>query len=64
MAPVTGVQIPHFDAMMAIAARCNEMTGLGYIGGDLILDKNKGPLLGQYCENRTRAPQQTSMRLC
>ena len=29
LASVIGVQIPHFDTMMAIAARCNDMTGLG-----------------------------------
>ena len=45
LAPVTGVQIPHFDRMLEIAARCNEMTGLGYVGVDLILDKTKGPLM-------------------
>ena len=45
LASVIGVQIPHFDTMMAIAARCNDMTGLGYVGVDLVLDKDKGPLM-------------------
>lgn len=43
--PVTGVQIPQFDAMLAIAARCCAMTGLGYVGVDLVLDRALGPLM-------------------
>jgi alpha-L-glutamate ligase-like protein len=42
LAPVTGVQIPHFDAMLEIAARCNEMTGLGYIGVDAGAQRQTG----------------------
>jgi alpha-L-glutamate ligase-like protein len=43
--PVTGVRIPHWDMLLHIAARCYELTGLGYIGVDLVLDKDKGPLI-------------------
>lgn len=43
--PVTGVQIPHWDTLLRIAARCHELTGLGYMGVDLVLDKDKGPLI-------------------
>lgn len=43
--PVTGVQIPAWEALLQIAARCHEITGLGYIGVDLVLDKDKGPLI-------------------
>jgi alpha-L-glutamate ligase-like protein len=42
---VAGVQIPHWDSLLQIAARCYELTGLGYIGVDLVLDKDKGPLI-------------------
>ncbi len=42
---VSGVQIPHWDSLLHIAARCYELTGLGYIGVDLVLDKDKGPLI-------------------
>ena len=45
LADVTGVQIPMFDRMLDIAAGCNEMTGLGYVGVDLVLDRAKGPLM-------------------
>jgi len=42
---VSGVQVPHWDAMLEIAARCYELTGLGYQGIDMVLDKDKGPLM-------------------
>jgi alpha-L-glutamate ligase-like protein len=43
--PVTGVRISNWDTLLHIAARCYELTGLGYIGVDLVLDKDKGPLI-------------------
>ena len=43
--PVTGIQIPLWDRLLHIAARCCELTGLGYIGVDLVLDKDRGPLI-------------------
>ena len=42
---VSGVQVPHWDTMLEIASRCYELTGLGYQGIDLVLDKDKGPLM-------------------
>jgi len=36
-----GIAVPE----LYIAARCYELTGLGYIGVDLVLDKGKGPLI-------------------
>ena len=43
--PVSGVKIPHWDKLLKIAAQCNDLTGLGYIGVDLVLDREKGPLI-------------------
>jgi alpha-L-glutamate ligase-like protein len=43
--PVTGIRIPHWNRLLHIAARCYDLTGLGYIGVDLVLDKDKGPLI-------------------
>ena len=45
MEPVFDVAIPLFDRMLEISARCSDMTGLGYVGVDLVLDRDKGPLL-------------------
>jgi alpha-L-glutamate ligase-like protein len=44
-APVAGVRIPGWDVLLDIAARSYELTGLGYIGIDLVLDRDKGPLV-------------------
>jgi alpha-L-glutamate ligase-like protein len=43
--PITGIQIPHWDRLLELAARCCELTGLGYIGVDLVLDEQLGPLI-------------------
>lgn len=39
------ITIEDWDQMLAMAARCYEATGLGYMGVDLVVDVNKGPLL-------------------
>ena len=43
--PVTGVQIPNWDNLLRIASRCSDLIGLGYIGVDLVMDRDKGPLM-------------------
>lgn len=43
--PITDVQVPEWDKLLNLAARCYELTGLGYQGVDLVLDKDKGPLI-------------------
>jgi alpha-L-glutamate ligase-like protein len=42
---VTGIQIPNWSTLLRIAAGCYELTGLGYIGVDLVLDRDRGPLM-------------------
>ncbi|WP_373044642.1 alpha-L-glutamate ligase-like protein [Vulgatibacter sp.] len=42
---VIGMTVPHWDEILRIAALSAEMTGLGYIGVDVVLDANHGPLL-------------------
>lgn len=43
--PVTGVQVPYWEELLEIAVRCHELTGLGYFGVDLVLDRERGPVL-------------------
>jgi alpha-L-glutamate ligase-like protein len=43
--PVSGIAIPHWKEMLEVAARSYEMTGLGYVGVDLVIDRQRGPLL-------------------
>ncbi|MFK7830219.1 MAG: alpha-L-glutamate ligase-like protein [Congregibacter sp.] len=42
---LTSLQVPYWDKILELAASCNEMTGLGYIGADVVLDSNHGPML-------------------
>ena len=42
---VSGIQVPHWGKMLLMAARAFDMTGLGYLGIDMIIDKDRGPLL-------------------
>ncbi|MCJ7556510.1 MAG: alpha-L-glutamate ligase-like protein [Gammaproteobacteria bacterium] len=44
-ASVVGLNIPHWATMLDIASRCYEITGLGYLGVDLVLDAALGPLI-------------------
>jgi len=39
------IGVPFGEKMLLIAAQSTEMTGLGYLGVDLVIDKNDGPLL-------------------
>jgi len=43
--PVLGVQIPNWEKLLYLAARGYELTGLGYQGVDIVLDRDKGPLI-------------------
>jgi alpha-L-glutamate ligase-like protein len=43
--PVSGIQVPHWEQMLRMAALTFEMTGLGYMGVDLVIDRDRGPLL-------------------
>lgn len=40
-----GITVPHWDKVLEMATRGYEMTGLGYLGADLIVDDNSGPVV-------------------
>jgi alpha-L-glutamate ligase-like protein len=42
---VDGVQLPNWDGFMKLSAECYELCGLGYIGVDMVLDQERGPLI-------------------
>jgi alpha-L-glutamate ligase-like protein len=42
---VAGIRVPCWQEILEIAARSCEMTGLGYLGADLLIDRQRGPLL-------------------
>jgi alpha-L-glutamate ligase-like protein len=44
-APIHGLRIPQWDRLLELAARCHSLTGLGYLGVDVVLDARYGPLI-------------------
>jgi alpha-L-glutamate ligase-like protein len=43
--PFTHIQVPYWRQLLTLAARCFDVTHLGYLGVDLVLDADRGPLL-------------------
>lgn len=44
-ARIVGAQIPHWDAVLDAASRCGPATGLRYVGADVVVDVDAGPLV-------------------
>lgn len=42
---IEGFAIPHWDTIMSLSSSCHELVSLGYIGVDIVLDANHGPLI-------------------
>ncbi len=42
---IVGLSIPHWGDLLEMAARCHELSGLGYVGVDFVLDKVHGPMI-------------------
>lgn len=43
--PLEGIQTPFWDDILLMAAKSYEVTELGYVGVDVVLDRDKGPML-------------------
>lgn len=43
--PIVGIEVPYWDKILDIASRCYDLTGLGYLGVDIVLDKEQGPVM-------------------
>ncbi|WP_306152132.1 alpha-L-glutamate ligase-like protein [Roseovarius sp. MMSF_3281] len=44
-APLRGIQMPEWRAILDMSARCHGPTGLDYLGVDIVFDEMRGPLL-------------------
>ena len=42
---ICGLEIPGWGDILQLASRCFDITGLGYLGVDIVLDKSRGPLI-------------------
>ncbi len=43
--PIAGIAVPQWDVILASSARAADITGLGYLGVDMVLDRKHGPLM-------------------
>jgi len=43
--PLLGFNVPDWGQIVSMAAHCFEAVKLGYLGVDIVLDKNRGPLI-------------------
>jgi len=43
--PIAGLRIPEWDFILTSAARAIDVTSLGYVGVDMVLDRDLGPLI-------------------
>lgn len=43
--PIIDIEVPYWNEILEIASNCYELTGLGYLGVDIVLDKDHGPLM-------------------
>lgn len=43
--PLDGIRIPDWPDLLRLASRCFDVTNLGYLGCDIVIDPDTGPLL-------------------
>ena len=43
--PLSGIQIPYWNEMLEISLKCQKASNLGYIGVDIAIDAEKGPVV-------------------
>jgi alpha-L-glutamate ligase-like protein len=44
-AEIAGFRVPHWSRIISMSANCYEAVGLGYLGVDIVLDRDFGPLI-------------------
>jgi alpha-L-glutamate ligase-like protein len=44
-ASIIDLQIPNWQEILSLTAHCYDLVGLGYIGVDIVLDRDHGPLM-------------------
>ncbi len=42
---IAGLEIPHWNFILESSAKAQDVTGLGYLGVDMVIDRNLGPLV-------------------
>lgn len=44
-APIAGFEVPGWDKILTMSSRCSDAVPLGYLGCDIVLDRDLGPLI-------------------
>lgn len=47
-ASLESIQVPNWLRLVTLASRCFEVTGLGYLGTDIVLDREHGPMVLEF----------------
>jgi len=42
---LSGLKIPYWNDLLTLAVRCQEVSGLGFLGADIAIDKERGPVV-------------------
>ncbi len=45
--PLAGIRIPYWQESLEIASMCQEVSGLGFLGVDIMLDRDRGPVVAE-----------------
>jgi len=60
---LAGIRVPYWPEALEIASRCQEVSGLGFLGVDIMIDRDRGPVVaeinvrpGLSIQNANRAP--------
>lgn len=43
--PLQGLKVPYWDEILETAIKCQRVSGLGYLGVDIVIDRDKGPMI-------------------
>lgn len=43
--PLTGIQLPHWEECLQLAAKIRDLCNLGYLGVDIVIDERYGPMM-------------------
>lgn len=44
---LAGIRIPYWQEALEIAVRCQEVSGLGFLGVDIMIDRDRGPVVAE-----------------
>jgi len=45
--PLAGIRIPYWQEALEIASRCQEVSNLGFLGVDIMIDRDRGPVVAE-----------------